>query len=385
MFTSKRMVAALAATPLALALVAVGVVAGPASADPPPPTGASYCAAGSDTTQDVVQKLAGTVTSSAATGSKKFESWNATGTTPITTACSATSLYRPNGSGDGIAALRLSLGLNTGSDGYAPTDSYKTAHGVVPSNSISFARSSRGPSDTADTSLTFIPFGVDAVDFAVKSGGALDTNFASGLTSTQLQQIYACTLNTVTVGGVTWTIKPYVPQPGSGTRKFFEGAVGLADSNVNTTCVQDFKVGNPSTTKIEEHDGRVLTDPTVSGVKYAEIVPISIAQNIAQTNHAITGVTDLRGSSKLGTLDAKTPTTGTAPNQVINSAFPTVYTRSVYNVFRTTKVVGAGADAALVNLFVGNSSVVCSATTTIRQFGFLTNASCGSTTLRGKD
>ncbi|GIH20382.1 hypothetical protein [Rugosimonospora africana] len=390
MSTRTRVIAAVAvALPLATALAVSTLGAVPAFADPTP---ASYAGVGSDTVQDVMSQLARTVTSSGASGHRQFESWDATkpGSNPAVTydaiatkGVATNTLKRPNGSGDGIAALRLSLGLNSGSDGYAPTDNYNAAHGPVTRGAVDFARSSRGPNDTSDTSLTWIPFGTDAVDYAVKSGGGLDQAFASGLTTAQLKSIYACTLTSVTVGSTTFTIQPYVPQPGSGTRSFFEGAVGLPDASVNTTCVKDHKVDTGAS--IEEHDGQVLTDPTVGSTQYVEIAPISIAQNIAQSNHAATGVQDRRGSSKLGVLDGQAPTTGTAPGQVINASFPTAFTRSVYNVFKTTAVTGLSQDQALVTLFVSNASAVCAQVTTLHQFGFASNPNCGSTALKGKD
>jgi hypothetical protein len=150
---------------------------------------------------------------------------------------------------------------------------------------------------------------------------------------------------------------------------------------VNSTCVQDYKVGTDSATKIEEHDGRVLTDPTISGVSYAEIAPISIAQFISQTNHVLTGVTDRRGTAKLGTLEGQAPIV----NGAIDSTFPTTFTRPVFHVVPTSKVSGFFADPALVEMFVGNASDVCTQASVIQLYGFSTNASCGDTSLKGKD
>ncbi|MDP9797242.1 hypothetical protein J2S43_005754 [Catenuloplanes nepalensis] len=362
MFNSKKALAALITAPAVAALVATGLVAGPAAADPPPPTGASYCTVGSDTTQDVIQRLAGTVQSSAATGNKKFESWNATGTSPIDTGCADGTFTRPNGSSAGITALRDSKGL-------LPTD------GPVPAGAVSFARSSRGP-NSAGSDLTFVPFGIDAVAAAVKSGGLLDQAFPNGLTFAQLQSIYNCTTTSITVGGQTATIAPYVPQAGSGTRSFFLGALGLSDTVVGPTCVKDVTVGGAA---VQEHDGRVLTDP--AGV--VEIVPISIAQNIAQSNTSFTQAVDRRGDSELLALNGVAPTTGAGLTLAINPAWPAAFQRPVYNVFKTTEVSGIFADQALVNLFVSNSSVVCSNATTIRLFGFLTNSGCGSLGTQG--
>ncbi|MEV8512359.1 hypothetical protein [Dactylosporangium sp. NPDC051484] len=416
MFKLPKAIAALAVVPMATALVAVGLIAGPAAADPPPPTGASYCGVGSDTTQDVIQKLAATL-DSGSPNFKKFESWNATGSTSITTNCpppsgTGTSFLRPDGSSAGIAALLLSQRPNSsGTPSPAGTQACPSTPAQVASycskaaslgqntptlsgNQVTFARSSRGPA-VAGSALTFIPFGTDAVDYAVKSGGGLDQSFAAGgtfaggLSTTQLQNIYKCdpSFRTVTAGGVTYTIQPYVPQAGSGTRSFFLGLVGITEADVNKVggCVRDTKVDTGAS--IQEHDGNVLTDPTVGATRYTEIAPISIAQNIAQTNHTVTGVTDRRGNSKLGTLNGAAPTSGSGGTLAINSTFvstnPT-FTRPVYNVFPTWKVSGTFADPDLVKLFVNNSSKVCSSSFTIGQYGFLTSPStCGSITTKG--
>ncbi|MER7276885.1 hypothetical protein ABT369_20820 [Dactylosporangium sp. NPDC000244] len=369
MFKLNKAIAVAAAIPMAT-LVVVGLTAGPASADPAPPTGAVYCGSGSDTTQDVMQKLSEIIVSSSG---KKFESWNARGTSPITTNCAAGSFARPDGSGAGITALRDSL--NLGGEGTGP----------VPANALTFARSSRGPNDTSNTDLTFIPFGIDAVAPAVKSGGGLDQKYPSGLTIAQLQDIYKCVTKTITVGSTTYTIAPYVPQANSGTRSFWLTAVGITEADVNKApasggCVRDTKISDGSA--LQEHDGTVLTDPTVGTTLYTEIIPISIAQNIAQTNHVTTGVTDRRGSSKLLSLASQAPIV----SGQINASWPSAYQRSVYNVFKTTSVTGLTADPALKEIFVSNSALVCTGTpkSTINLFGFLTNANCGDTSVKGK-
>ncbi|MER7009122.1 hypothetical protein ABT297_39600 [Dactylosporangium sp. NPDC000555] len=407
MFKLPKAIAALAVVPMAASLVAVGLIAGPAAADPPPPTGASYCGVGSDTTQDVIQKLAGTLTSS--TG-KKFESWNATGSSSIITNCpppsgTGVAIPRPDGSSQGIAALLLAARPNSsGTPSPAGTQAcpntpaqvagYCARGGLTAGNQVTFARSSRGPA-LAGNALTFVPFGTDAVDYAVKAGGGLDQSFAAGgafaggLSVAQLQNIYKCdpAFRTVTAGGVAYTIQPYVPQAGSGTRSFFLGLVGITEADVNKVggCVRDTKVNTGAS--IQEHDGNVLTDPTVGATRYTEIAPISIAQNIAQTNNAVTGVVDRRGNSKLGILAGAAPTSGSGGTLAISSTFVSTnpaFTRPVYNVFPTWKVTGLFADTDLVNLFVSGSSKVCASTFTIGQYGFLTSPStCGSTTTRG--
>ncbi|MDP9797241.1 ABC-type phosphate transport system substrate-binding protein [Catenuloplanes nepalensis] len=348
MTSIRRLTAALVLVPAVLA-----VVAGPAAADPPPPTGASYCAVGSETMQAVMQRLAGTVRS---VSGKTFESWHATGSSTITTSCAPGAFPRPGGSTDGTLALRDSKGLNTG---------------PVPDNAISFARSWRGPVVTGDA-LQFVPFGVDAVAPAVRSGGLLDRAFPNGLSFAMLQSIYNCTTTTVTVGGETRTIRPYVPGLKSDTRNFFLYALNLHDTVVNTTCVRDTKLsGEP----VPENDGTVLTDP--AGV--VEIVPMSIASIIAQTDHVVTGVEDRRGGSKPMVVAGAAPIV----NGAINPAWPVWLQQKVYNAFPRRSVAGAFADSDLVSLFVGVSSMVCTDTATLHRFGFRTASDCGSLSVLG--
>ncbi|MFD5793651.1 Ig-like domain repeat protein [Streptomyces diastatochromogenes] len=249
------------------ALVAAAVVAGglalasPAYADPTPTgTFRQLVGVGSDTTQDVLNALAGDTvngksysgTAVKSAGGAGIASYDAiepgTGSTTsnITTRSGGPSFLRPNGSGKGRLALSESL---TG-------DKYPDSSGVAIKGQVDFARSSSGPS-TSGTALTYIPFARDAVGVAVK-GSALNS-----LTQDQLHDIYSGALTQV--GGQT--VHPKIPQSGSGTRKFFLAAIGLTDATLSP---------NIPTVQENQADAALTED--------GALVPFSVGSWIAQNN-----------------------------------------------------------------------------------------------------
>ncbi|MFJ9869280.1 Ig-like domain repeat protein [Streptomyces sp. NPDC101165] len=249
------------------ALVAAAVVAGglalasPAYADPTPAgTFRQLVGVGSDTTQDVLNALAGDTvngTSYAGTAVKSaggagiasydaIEPGTGSTTSNITTRSGGPSFLRPNGSGKGRLALSQSL---TG-------DKYPDSSGVAIKGQVDFARSSSGPS-TSGTALTYIPFARDAVGVAVK-GSALNS-----LTQDQLHDIYSGALTQVN----GQTVHPKIPQSGSGTRKFFLSAIGLTDATLS-----------PNIPTVQENQGdAALTED-------GALVPFSVGSWIAQNN-----------------------------------------------------------------------------------------------------
>ncbi|MFD9599221.1 hypothetical protein OG609_15275 [Streptomyces sp. NBC_01224] len=306
------------------AALALGAMAIPASADPAPGTYRVLAGVGSDTTQDVVNGLGTAVDSGAL-----IASYNATGTSPVKTRATGCEIARPNGSSAGINALRNAVDNNTGC--------------------LDFARSSRGVADSSTTDLTWIPFGKDAVTFAVRGDSALP----KALTKAQLVSIYTC--RTTSLNGVTLT--PLLPQSGSGTRSFFLGRLGLTEDTFGT-CVDD---------TVQEHNGQALDSA-------GDIAPYSIAQYIAQGNE-IVGVDDRRGDAVLGSVDGVQPQLA---DGTLNTAFP--FNRDVYNVVPTAKLT----DPTLAGAFVGSTSKVCAQTAVINTYGFGAIATCGNTDLKGE-
>ncbi|MFB7587985.1 substrate-binding domain-containing protein [Streptomyces sp. NPDC056169] len=311
---------------LGVAALGLGVALAPAAqADPSPITQyRTLAGVGSDTTQDVVNGLGDVVKN--ALGQKIIASWNATGTTTVKTKATGCVINRPNGSSAGIDALRNAVDTNSGC--------------------LDFARSSRGPADITSTDLTWIPFAKDAVTWVKRSDSALPAD----LTVAQLKDIYDC--NLTSLNGVA--ITPILPQASSGTRQFFLSSIGVATPGA---CVQQ---------GVQENDGTVLDTA-------GDIAPYSVAQYTAQEKAV---VTDRRGAAVLGSVGTVAPRNA---DKTLNLTFP--FTRDVYNVVPTAKLT----NATIASTFVGSTSKVCAAGTTITNYGFGTlGAACGATTLTGE-
>jgi len=357
---------------------------GPASADPT----TQYVAVGSDTIQDIMDQFATIV------GGGTIGSWDAVNpgdpanphdTINPKAGCSMT---RPNGSGEGLAALRKSINPNT----TATTLANPPEPGCV-----DFSRSSSGPganqSNTGD--LVYIPFALDAVATATGPATAVtgtDPAVATAITHADdftvgnLTTLYGC--NSITVDGVTYvpdgtvtnaTTQPvhlYVPQPGSGTRNFWGTTLGFNTTTL-PACVHDHSV--VTSAPVEEHDGTVFAGDADG------LGPFSIAQFIAQGN----GHNDRRHHVAVHNLNGQTPTVSGS----LNTAYP--ITREVYNVTKLSRVTPGSSDfdPNLTAFLSGSSSLLCSQSLTIRNFGFATLASaplghtCGqvATNLRAFD
>jgi ABC-type phosphate transport system substrate-binding protein len=320
----------LATAAIGLAVAALSVSS--ASADPSgPPQYRTLAGVGSDTIQAVEGALANQIVDG--TNTKILGSYDATGTATISTKAAAAcqNMPRPNGSGAGRTALVNSLQAGDGCVQYARSSSLDTS------------------ATPPGTQLTYVPFAVDAVSYAVST----PSNVPGQLTLNDVKAIYHCDPNYVGTGP-NYSIHPLLPQSGSGTRKFWESTVGILDTDVVNNvypCISDKHNG----VAIEEHDGRVLDANS--------LVPFSIAQYVAQSSGTIA---DLRGSAKLGVVDGLTPVT-------LNGGFGV--TREVYNVIPTAQV----GTAPYSTVFVGPNSAFCQAKTTIQQYGFALATDCGDT------
>jgi hypothetical protein len=276
-------------------------------------------------------------------------------------------MARPNGSSEGVSALRKSLNPASAATPPAP---------VPAPGCVDVARASSTSSLNTSGALVYIPFALDAV--APTTGTTTNIAHADEFSFDKLQLLYQC--NPVTVGGVTYdpNIPPaagnqgvhlYIPQSGSGTRNFWADTMGIP--RTGNACVHDTIVG--TTTIVEEHDGTVYnTDPDGFG-------PFSIAQWVSQSH----GHNDRRHGAVLHSLaTAAAPTTPIPPlvNGALNTAYP--IKREVYNAMLLSSVQGASADPTLVAMFVGaNTSLVCTNPLSIKDFGFatLTGAPLGHT------
>jgi ABC-type phosphate transport system substrate-binding protein len=304
---------------VALAGVAVAV---PAHADP---VSNSYTLVGSDTLQDVSNALANgtsisgpTVRTLTSTGNT-LGSFDAFGSSTIQTKSGGTYFGRPSGSGDGVKALSRSI------DGTP----YTNASNVVTSsifNQVDIARSSSGPSTTATNAsgaLAYVPFGRDAVTYAFKGTSAT----IGSISLAQLTQIYSCTPGANVINGVT--VQPLLPQLGSGTRKFFLGAILVTDNSALTSCVTN-NGANPGYAAIQENDGTVLT---AAGM----IAPFSVASYVAQNNQA---APDRTGTVDLGAPFGVAPYSGSGLTVAPNPAYyaDTTWGRNTYMVVEYARI-----------------------------------------------
>ena len=383
-----------------------------------------FVAAGSDTTQDVVNQfsldLGGNTLDSiyatnqvtqavheVVTGAK--EARNADGTANPLGIPAQFSFDRPNGSGEGQAALRLAIN---------PASTAAVPGGANPpqAGSIDIARSSSGPGANASTSgqLIFIPFALD--DVTGSSGSTASTITVPGTTTVvntpasnlvpttgtfagqapdfslaQLQAMYANGTAETATNGITYNptggpvalqagqtaIDLYVPQSGSGTRNFWGTTLGFNTTTLPAWVFDHIQADGTSTVsqfvglQVEEHDGTAVTvDPN-------GFAPFSVAQYIAQTN----GHNPRFHQAILAEVGGVQPVVSGS----LNTSFP--INREVYNVVQYDRVVNTGDghfDTQLAKLFVGGNSVMCrdSATITGYGFGLLSSSTtdlCGST------
>ncbi|MFC9629947.1 Ig-like domain repeat protein [Streptomyces mirabilis] len=363
-------------TRLTAAMVAAAVVSGtlalasPASADPTPAgTFRQLVGVGSDTTQDVLNALAGDTVNGKSyadtavkAGDAGIASYDAipsgTATTTIQTRSGGPSFLRPNGSGKGKLALSESL---TG-------DKFPSSDGVVIKGQVDFARSSGGPS-VSGTALTYVPFARDAVGVAVRGAG-LDT-----LTVDQLHDIYA-NGGTSTVNGQV--VHPVIPQVDSGTRKFFLAAIGLNELTVS-----------PNIPTVQENQANAAL--TQDGA----LVPFSVGSWIAQNNGIAPDYskTAVAAGARLASIQLPGDTGATSPVTTVNGKLTPVsgyfenatFGRDVYNVVPSRAIDPSSVffDKALYDVFVTSGTHEAALATdtaekVIADFGFLNESYNGS-------
>ena len=367
----------------------IGVGIGPALADPPSgtlPKLTDIVGVGSDTTQLVMDAIAKTYDKTSP--ANKLYSWDAvnpvtgaTGDTIVTKGSSKTdttcSMARPNGSSAGIAALATTV-----KDSGHPC--------------IDFARSSRGTQAGDPTGLLWVGYAKDAVSWTTpKTGSGKPTT----LTIKQLQEIYLCTVTKWNqVGGTsTATIVPVLPQPLSGTRKFFLTAIGVTTPG---SCVVNGFInitGNPhNPLPIEENTGVSTKDSSgnfLTGNQFEfttqpnAIFPYSVAVWIGQEPKPAGGG-HATPSSAPGNLKQPQKVNGVSPisthvNAIdtLNTKFTATLTRIVFNVVpnagtKTSPKIPAGP---LTTIF-GKGGFLCKDTADLKSYGFLPlgSSTCGN-------
>jgi ABC-type phosphate transport system substrate-binding protein len=261
----------------ATAAAATAIFAGSALADPPAshtPALTDVVGVGSDTIQFAMNDVTAAydATTPAPAGfADSFDAVNpSTGAAheAITTkpGCSVT---RPNGSSEGITALQA--------------DQLSTTDGTTPC--VDYARSSRARVAATDGGTTFLPFAQDGVDYATSTPTTSFpttpvTHAPQNLTTADLATIYSCGDTGVTsvwtdFGGTSSdAVQAVIPQPGSGTRSFFEGAIGVSDQ----TIIDGISSG--CLTQVEEHD------PAPIRANADRIGPFSVARFNSVANDA---------------------------------------------------------------------------------------------------
>ena len=183
------------------------------------------------------------------------------GTTTVVLRQGTKPVARPDGSGDGIAALTAdSVGSGTSYEGLA-------------NGSINYVRASREPKGSELTACTHITdcgglhvfqFASDNLEMAKWSGASN----AVPLSVADLQAIYTCTItkwNQIpgNSGGSGNTIIPVIPQAGSGTANFFEADLGTGGTPLtpNTACVQTSEEHDPTGITHAHQLGSTTLDP----------------------------------------------------------------------------------------------------------------------------
>ena len=414
------------------AIIASGLAA-PASADPvftSPNSANDYgvlAGVGSDTTQDVTNGLSAAIGRTGdGTTNLKLSSYDATGSYAIVTKSGADPIYRANGSGAGLSAIRSAIG-NIGNTGLTTftghTGTWKTAQMV---DQVQFARSSSaGASASAAATgvVTYVPFATDVVGYAVSAnsvmpdltvGTSSDVANGTGVTPSSLWAIYTCAARKIVVvagegtklvdstyqagqGETLVDIHPYVPQSSSGTASFWQGGsssskFGAALGECASRTGVDGEIAEGES--VQEHDGSVLEGDE------GAIVPFSIPQWVAQGNSAAiledTGVavTDRRNGAVLGTLNGLNPITGGVGTYSLNPAMisndgaspstgdnkPSYLSRTMYNIVPSAKL---DDESSAEYAMFGPDGFICDDPNTITQFGFGTLSSgCGATTAR---
>ncbi len=202
----RSIVAGLATTAVAASVTGLATMA-PAHADPSygTPDANDIVGVGSDTTENAMDNLSNGISGTPGynagltAGDVRLASFDTVGSATIVLRSGSSAITRPVGSGAGKALL----------------------YGAGNNTDVTFARSSSALNATeVSANLQAFPFALDTLGVAVDG---TTSNAPAKLTGAQILAIYkGTTTNWSDVGGSNGTIKPYIPQSGSGTRSFFD-------------------------------------------------------------------------------------------------------------------------------------------------------------------
>jgi hypothetical protein len=388
-----RTVAALAATASLGCLILN--TPGPAGADPRP----VLTGVGSDTTQDVMNGLAGVGLAPPAplvASGKSIASWDAilgsTTGTCITPKAPGATFDRPNGSSNGRRALSRAIDgtLWTVTGSTCPAPGGSSVSGLV-----DFARSSAGPATGSGSGpLMYLPLGRDALSFAYAAPGVATP--VTSLSSAQLNTLF--TAGPQVINGVE--IIPCSIQTGSGTYQSWNTAIGVSAAQMasaTTTCRTAPGVVAPG--ELQENHGDQLRTRADSFPGKQVIIGFSAANFISQSNGVVTSNLTL-GGVDLGEIvtpggNLGKPYTGTGAALSPSTTFyaNTTFGRTVYNVVQGSKITGPGNND--LKLMFAQTALgtpaVCSAggQSTVNTYGFASlptgagAGNCGDTSLTG--
>jgi hypothetical protein len=422
----KRTVRGLAVTGVVIAGVAsLALNQTQALADP----GVTYVAVGADVTQDFLNGWA------TALGGNLVGSYNATNPqdlaslhqviTPVKTGnttpanalpAEACGFNRPNGSGEGVTAIRASLAGATGEPattsatsspilGQAVSltngDTGSLPSNLPESNCVDIARSSSAPSsanvDAAAGALIYIPFAVDGLTASIGSTARTIENVAGtgteatpatnlgalagvGFSLPGLKALYAngddAVANSVTSGagtcyapiggpdaatllpaGVTCSstvaVDLYVPPSGSGTLTFWAKQLGFSATSLPGWDFQTIQSDGGQT--VADYVGQPVQQDNGTGVTVDPngLFPFSVAQNISQHN----GHNPRYDQAVLLPVSGVNPETAGGALNV--TAFPIQLLREVYNVVAWDRVHNTGDgnfDSVLASLLVSTTN-----------------------------
>jgi hypothetical protein len=407
--------AALALTGSLLALAGVASTAGaPAGADPQ--SASAFVGVGADVTQDLYAAYTGAspappygnttfytpISSSAATDDLTIQSFDANGFNQLTTQASGITTKaggpafdRPNSTTAGVAALEDSI-TATGWEaaGTATAPSY-TGTPVSVTGQIDFARAARGPKGSG-TNLTWIPFARDALGFIYYDHGD-GTLSTLTLTTAQITAIYSSSNGeaTITNDGNTDTVEGCLTITGSTPRSNLESLTGITDST---------SVGYAGCNQLTQNSGNAFESyASTLPAGTDAIIPISSGSWIGQANgvgvdrsNLARGVTGYglatiqnAGGTVLGQPYTLGGTGGTT--EIPNTTYyqDAHYGYNIYTVVPGTDLSGLSKNNAIISLFSGPTSALCSsaAQATANLFGFDSlvagEGTCGSTTQKG--
>jgi hypothetical protein len=402
-------------------IAAIGFVgSSPAQADPQFTN--ALVGTGSDTTQDVLNALAGYApnptgpatsgrfTPAIASNGQQLLSFDAlnpdpAGDTCITTKLGGPAFDRPNGSSNGRRSL--SRAEDGGSWGSADCGGLTDVSGQ-----IDFARSSSGPSsgDTG-TALTYSVLGRDAVTLAFYRAGVAGNTINPATSNSSLVKtrwtrdeitaLYnaptgAALPFTADNGSATVNVLACGIQKGSGTYSFVRTAFRANEAQDDAATQVCEGLGGFG--RLQENDAALLKqkgDAAPAGTQV--VIGFSVGAYVGKSNGVAAPDPQANAVGLSAIIDDDAGNniglgyTGTAPNLVPSTTFynNAAFGRNVYNVVPTSKIDSAFGNQGLKSMFKDPDgagplrAAICNETATIARFGFLVSDSCGNTSLKG--